>query len=40
MDDDVRRTGAFYDIAGPGALLWRAGPGKKLYCPYSRNVSA
>ena len=29
MDDDVRGAGAFHDVAGPGALLWRAGPSKK-----------
>src|SRR5881392_688160 len=29
MDDDVRRIGAFHDIARPGALLRRARPGKK-----------
>src|SRR5215510_6390323 len=29
MDDDMRRAGAFYDVARPGALLWRAGASKK-----------
>src|SRR5438045_3253298 len=29
MDDDVRRIGAFHDVARPGALLRRARPGKK-----------
>jgi hypothetical protein len=29
MDDDVRRAGAFHDVARPGALLRRARPGKK-----------
>ncbi len=29
MDDDVRRAGAFYDVARLGALLWRASPRKK-----------
>ena len=30
MDDDVRRAGAFHDVAGPGALLWRAGSAKNV----------
>src|SRR5262249_5636688 len=29
MDDDMRSAGAFYDVARPGALLWRAGASKK-----------
>src|SRR5215471_3363645 len=29
MDDDMCRVGAFYEIARPGAFLWRAGASKK-----------
>src|SRR2546423_2262631 len=29
MDDDVRHVGAFHDLAGPGAFLWRSGAREK-----------